>query len=418
MNQTNKTSFETRVIHQGPESSQWEGGTLPPIFQSVAHRHLSAENLSRTFAGKESDHIYMRLTNPTNRFLEEKLAALESGAGAVVTASGMAAVSNAAMALLRSGDEFVAGNSLFLSTYILFTTVIKKYGITVKLVDMADPKALKAAITSKTRFVYLETIGNPKMDIPDMEAVSNVAHEQGLPLLVDNTLATPWLFRPLEHGADVVVHSTTKFLSGHGAATGGVVVDGGTFDWTGERFSDFKPFIERKGKLAFLDRVWREHHINFGTTQAPFHSFLTVVGLDTLALRMERQMENARTVARYLADQEKVLSVNYPGFKDHPNFPTAQKQFGKKGFGAMLTFRLEDQAACFRFLDSLKLICQLANLGDCKTLAIHPYSSQYITFEEQKRIDLAIFPNMIRLSVGIEGAADICRDLGQALEAV
>jgi len=418
MSTTENHKFNTRVIHGGLKDKAWEGATLPPIFQTASHQHVSAESLSDTFAGKKTDHIYMRLSNPTNSFLEEKLALLESGAGAVVTSSGMAAINNACMALLRAGDEFVAATSLFMSTYLLFTNVFKKYGITAKLVDPRDINAFAKAVTDRTRFIYIETIGNPGMDIPDIAAVSAVAHKYGLPLLVDNTLATPWLFRPLEHGADIVVHSTTKYMSGHGAATGGVIIDGGRFLWNSSRFPDFKPFIERKGNLAFLDKAWREHHINFGTTQAPFHSFLTTLGLDTLGLRMERHMENSLKTARFLKDQKKVSWVNYPGLECHPGFSTASKQFGGKGFGSMLTFGLRDQHACFTFINALKLILQLANLGDCKTLVIHPYSSQYVSFEESVKKELSIFPDMIRLSIGIEAWEDICDDIGQALEAL
>ena len=418
MNQKKERRFHTRVIHAAQSPEDWQGATLPPIFQTASHRHITADDLSQTFAGKKADHIYMRLTNPTNRILEEKMAALENGLGAVVMSSGMAAITNACMALLRAGDEFVAGNSLFMSTYILFANVFKKYDITARLVESTDLEAMEKAINPKTRFLYLETIGNPKMDIPDLAAAAEIAHQHGLPLLVDSTLATPYLCRPLELGADVVIHSTTKYLSGHGDAVGGVVIDGGNFDWSQQRFPDFKPFIERKGPLAYLDKVWREHHINFGTTQAPWHSYLTMIGLDTLALRMERHMENTLQVARYLQARPEVLWVNYPGLEDHPSHDMARNLFKEKGFGGMLTFGLKDQDACFKFIDNLRLIYHLANLGDCKTLVIHPYSSQYVAFDEPTREKLSITPDMIRLSVGIEAQEDICEDLGQALDSL
>jgi O-acetylhomoserine (thiol)-lyase len=418
MNWKGSHRFHTQVIHAAQSPEDWRGGTLAPIFQAASHVHASAENLSQTFAGKRADHIYMRLTNPTNRILEEKLAILEGGQGAVVTSSGMAAITNACMALLRAGDEFVTGNSLFMSTYVLFTNVFKKYDITARLVESTDTEAMAKAINSKTRFVFLETIGNPKMDIPDLARVAEVAHRHGIPLLVDNTLATPYLCRPLELGADVVIHSTTKYLSGHGNAVGGVVIDGGSFSWSAERFPDFGPFVERKGPLAFLDKVWREHHINYGTTQAPMHSYLTMIGLDTLALRMERHMANTMEVARFLKKLPAVRWVNYPGLEDHPSYAIARRQFGDRGFGGMLAFGLKDQAACFRFIDNLQLIYHLANLGDCKTLVIHPYSSQYVSFDDATRQDLSITPDMIRLSVGIEAVEDICEDLEQALSRV
>ena len=418
MKQKSSYRFDTQVIHAAQSPDDWQGATMPPIFQTASHLHPTAENLSRTFAGKTTDHIYMRLTNPTNRALEEKLSALEGGRGAVVMSSGMAAISNACMALLRAGDEFVSGNSLFMSTYLLFTNVFKKYGITARLVEPTDTEAIKKAINTKSRFVYLETIGNPKMDIPDLARVAKIAHREGIPLLVDNTLATPYLCRPLELGVDVVIHSTTKYLSGHGNTMGGVVIDGGSFSWSEERFPDFKPFVERKGPLAFLDKVWREHHINFGTTQAPMHSYLTMIGLDTLALRMERHVANAMEVARYLRERPEVTWLNYPGMEDHPSNGIARKQFGGNGFGGMIAFGLKDQAACFQFIDNLRLIYHLANLGDCKSLIIHPYSSQYVSFDGPAKERLSITADMIRLSVGIEAVEDICEDLGQALDKI
>jgi len=415
MNQKRPYRFATQVIHGAQNPEAWLGATLPPIYQSASHVHPTAEGLSDTFAGKKVDHIYMRLTNPTNKVLEEKLALLEGGMGAVVTSSGMAAVSNACMAILRAGDEFVSGNSLFMSTYLLFAKVLAKYDITARLVEPTDTEAVEKAITDKTRFIYLETIGNPKMDVPNLAQVAEIANRHGLPLVADNTLATPYLCRPLEVGAHVVVHSTTKYLSGHGHATGGAIIDGGAFAWPKERFPDFGPFLDRKGPLAFLDKAWREHHINFGTTQSPFHSYLTIIGLDTLALRMERHLFNAMEVARFLKGCSQIRWVNYPGFKDHPDHETARRQFAGKGFGGVLTFGLKDQNACFRFINSLKLVSHLANLGDCKTLAIHPYSSQYVAFDEKTRAALSIRSDMIRLSVGIEAVEDILEDLAQAL---
>jgi O-acetylhomoserine (thiol)-lyase len=411
--------FNTRVIHAGQSPDKWEGSTLPPIFQTASHAHLTAENLSQTFGGKTTDHIYMRLTNPTNRVLEEKLCDLEMGQGAVVMASGMAAITNACLALLRAGDEFVTGNSLFMSSYVLFANIFKKYNITARFVESTDLVAIENSINDKTRFIWLETIGNPKMDVPDLAAAAEIAHRHGLPLMVDNTMATPYLCRPIELGADVVIHSTTKYLSGHGDATGGVVIDSGRFNWAESgRFPDLKPFIDRKGPLAYLDKVWREHHINFGTTQAPLHSYLTMIGLDTLALRMERHMENAMTVARYLQERKELAWLNYPGLENNSSHKTARKQFGSKGFCGLMAFGLGDQETCFRFINNLKMIYHLANLGDCKTLVIHPYSSQYLSFDEPTKQKLSIHADLLRLSVGIEAAEDICDDLGQALDSL
>ncbi len=416
MDKTKGYRLATRVIHDALTPELWEGATLAPIFQCAAHEHETAESLSLAFGGKNNHPVYGRLSNPTNTVLEKKLAALENGKGAIVMGSGMAAVSNTCMALLRAGDNFVSGKSLFMSTYLLFTNVLKKYGITAKLVHTGDSRTLENAIDARTRFIYAETIGNPAMDVPDLENLGRIAKKHGLPLVVDSTLATPYLMNPLGLGADVVIHSTTKYLSGHGNAPGGVVVDGGTFDWNNGKFDDFKPFVDRKGELALLDRIWREHHINFGTTQAPFHSYLTMTGLDTFVLRMERHLSNAMDVAGFLENHPLVASVNYPGLPEHPDHDLALRQFGGKGFGALLTFNLKDEATCFRFIDNLKLIYHLANLGDCKTLVIHPWSTQYLSFSPEARTALGIQPGMIRLSVGIEDVADITEDLAQALE--
>ncbi|OGR10763.1 MAG: O-acetylhomoserine aminocarboxypropyltransferase [Desulfobacterales bacterium RIFOXYA12_FULL_46_15] len=417
MTQKRSYHFETRAIHEGLKDSPWQGATLPPIFQTAAHYHETAESLSNTFAGKTEEHIYMRLSNPTSRFLEKKLASLESGAGAVVAGSGMAAINNACLTLLRTGDEFVASKTLFMSTYTLFNTIFRKYGITVKFVDPMSLDDIEAAINEKTRFVYMETITNPGMEVADIKAIANIAYSHGAPLIMDNTLASPWLCRPLELGADIVMHSTTKYLSGHGAAIGGVVVDAGKFDWTGEKFQDFAPFVEQKGNLAFLHRMFKEYHVNFGTAPAPFHSFLTAMGLNTLGIRMERHIANAVKAADFLKAQPKVEWVNFPGFPDHKSYTTAKEQFNNKGFGAMLTFGLKDQTTCFKFIDRLEMILNLANLGDCKTLIIHPYSSQYISFPEALKNQLAD-PKLLRLSLGIEHIDDILYDLEQALTAV
>ncbi len=406
--------FDTRAIHHGLKDNEFHGATLPPIYQTAAHYHATAQDLSQTFAGDTGDHIYMRLTNPTNQFLEDKLCALESGKKAILTSSGMAAINNACMTLLRAGDELVASRSLFMSTFGLFTHIYGRYGIKAVFADPMNPEEIGAAITDKTRFVYLETITNPGMEVADIQKVADLAHSKGVPLLIDNTLASPWLCRPIELGADIVLHSTTKYLSGHGGSLGGLIVDGGNFDWSRGRFEDFAPAVEKKKNLAFIHKVWQEAQVNFGTTPAPFHSFLTAVGLNTLGVRMERHMENAMKTAVFLKDHPKVTWVNFPGFEDHPSHDTASAQFKGQGFGTMLTFGLENEGACFKFIDRLSMILNLANLGDCKTLIIHPWSTQYINFPAREREQLAD-PCLLRLSVGIEHIDDICRDLDQAL---
>jgi O-acetylhomoserine (thiol)-lyase len=418
MSGAQKRGFGTRVIHECQTPDLWESGTLPPIYQTASHRFDTAQELSNVFAGKQAGYIYMRLRNPTNDVLERKIAALEGGVGAVATATGMAAVTDTVMAIAGAGDEIVSGNSLFMSTYVLFTKVLPRFGITARLVETTDLSQYEKAVTDKTKIVFVETIGNPKMDVPDIAELARIAHRHRAALVVDNTLASPYLFRPIEHGADIVVHSLTKYFNGHGSAVGGVIVDSGKFPWPFDKYPDFEFYAGKRPDAPFLDKVWREIHINFGTTLAPFHAFLTLIGLDTLAVRMERHLSNAQKVAEYLAGHPKVRWVNYPGLPASPWHQVAKRQFEGKGYGGLLTFGLGTQEACFKFIDNLKLIYHLANLGDSKTLAIHPYSSQYVSFTEEKRKELSIPADMVRVSVGIEDPEDIIADLKQALAAV
>lgn len=410
--------FDTQVIHGAQCPQEWKSATIAPIYQTASHRFDTAEELSEVFAGKKPGFIYQRLRNPTNETLEKRLAMLERGLEAVVTSSGMAAINDAVLAICRAGDEIVSGNSLFMSTFLLFNNVLRKFGIDVKLVESADLAAWKAAVSPKTKLLFVETIGNPKMDVPDIRALADLAHTQRAPLMVDNTLASPYLFRPFEHGADIVIHSTTKYLNGHGAAVGGVVIDSGNFDWPEDKYPDFKLFKERKGRMAFIDKVWREIHINFGTCQSPFHSYLTLIGLDTLALRMERHMANAMKLAQFLQHHPSVKWVHYPGLPNSPHHAVAARQFQGRGFGGLLAFGLENEKACFEFIRRVRLAYHLANLGDCKTLVIHPWSSQYISFTEDSRRANGITPDLVRVSAGIEAIEDIQEDFDQALKAL
>lgn len=410
--------FDTQVIHAAQAPEDWEGATLAPIYQAVSNRFATAEELSDVFAGKQAGFVYQRLRNPTNQVLEKRLTLLEGGLDAVVTGSGMAAITDAILAVCRSGDSIVSGNSLFMSTFMLMNSVFRKFGVEVTFVESTDLDAWREAVTPETKLLFVETIGNPKADVPDIAALAELAHANRAPLLVDNTLATPYLFRPLEHGADVVIHSTTKYLNGHGSAAGGAVIDAGRFDWPDDKYPDFGLFKERKGSAAYIDKVWREIHINFGTTASPFQSYLTLIGLDTLAVRMERHLANTARLAEYLDAHPKVRWVNYPGLPSSPSHEAARERFDGKGFGALFTFGLADQAQCFDFIRNLRLTYHLANIGDCKTLVIHPWSSQYISFTEDVRRANGIAPEMVRVSVGIEAIEDIVRDFEQALEAI
>ncbi len=414
---TDKTwKFDTLVIHGAQTPGEWKSTTLAPIYQSASHWFETAEELSDVFAGKEAGFIYQRLRNPTNQVLEKRMTLLTGGLESVVTGSGMAAINNAVLAICRSGDEIVSGNSLFMSTFLLFNNVLRKLGIDIKLVESDDLSAWEKAVTPRTKLLFVETIGNPKMDVPDIRGLARLAHANQAPLIVDNTLATPYLCKPLELGADILVYSTTKYLNGHGSAVGGVVIDAGRFDWPEDKYQDFKIFKERVGKRAYIDKVWREIHINFGTTQSPFQSYLTLIGMDTLALRMERHMSNATRLAEFLDQHPKVKWVNFPGLPKSPAHVTAKAQFQGKGYGALLTFGLENEKACFDFIRNVKLAYHLANLGDCKTLVIHPWSSQYISFTEESRRENGITPDMLRISAGIEAIEDILEDFDQALQ--
>ncbi len=418
MNENKTWKFDTRVIHTAQTPEEWHSGTLPPIYQTASHRFDTAQELSDVFAGKQAGYIYLRLRNPTNDVLERKIASLEGGFGAVATSSGMAAITDTVMAIAGTGDEIVSGNSLFMSTYLLFANVLPRFGIKAKLVETTHLSEYEAAITDRTKLIFVETIGNPKMDVPDIEELARIAHRHSLPLVVDNTLASPYLFTPIEHGADIVVHSLTKFLNGHGSAVGGVIIDSGNFPWPLKKFPDFELSTKKKPDAPFLDKVWREIHINFGTTLAPLHAFLTVIGLDTLALRMQRHMSNAQKLAEYLSGHKKVRWVNYPGLSASSSHDVARRQFAGKGYGGLLAFGLADQQECFKFIANVKLAYHLANLGDSKTLVIHPYSSQYVSFTEEKRRELSIHPEMVRVSVGIEHPDDIITDFEQALKAI
>lgn len=407
--------FDTLVIHGAQTPEEWKSTTLAPIYQSASHRFETAEELSDVFAGKKAGFVYQRLRNPTNQALEKRMTLLTGGLESVVTGSGMAAINNAVLAICRAGDEIVSGNSLFMSTFLLFNNVLRKLGIDVKLVESGDLSAWEKAVTPRTKLLFVETIGNPKMDVPDIRELARLGHANRAPLIVDNTLATPYLCKPLELGADILVYSTTKYLNGHGSAVGGVVIDAGRFDWPEDKFQDFKIFKERVGNRAFIDKVWREIHINFGTTQSPFQSYLTLIGLDTLALRMERHLRNAMKLAEFLDGHPKVKWVNYPGLAKSTCHETAKALFQGKGYGGLLTFGLKDEKACFEFIRSVKLTYHLANLGDCKTLVIHPWSSQYVTFTEESRRENGITPDMLRISAGIEAIEDILEDFDQAL---
>ncbi|WP_374711821.1 homocysteine synthase [Symbiobacterium terraclitae] len=416
--------LETLAIHAGHEVDA-TGARAVPLYLTTSYVFRDTEHAARLFSLQEAGNIYTRIMNPTTDVFEKRIAALEGGVGALAVASGQNAELYAILNLARAGDEIVAASSLYGGTYALFAHNLPRLGITVKFVDPSDPENFRAAITERTRAIYAETIGNPRCDVLDIAAVAAVAHEHGLPLIVDNTFASPYLCRPIEHGADIVIHSATKFIGGHGTAIGGVIVDSGRFDWGagkhplytepdaayhGLRYADL-------GEQAYILRARVSLLRDLGGALSPFNAFLFIQGLETLHLRMERHSANALAVARYLEQHPKVEWVTYPGLESSPYYKLAQRYL-PRGQGAILAFGIRGGApAGRRFIESLRLFSHLANVGDSKSLAIHPASTTHEQLSEEEQRAAGVSPEMVRLSVGTEHIDDILADLEQALEA-
>lgn len=418
--------FDTVAVHGGQEPDPTTGSRAVPIYQTTAYNFRDTEHGANLFSLKESGNIYTRIMNPTTDVFEKRIAALEGGVGALAFASGHAAISAAILNIAQAGDEIVSSSSLYGGTYNMFTYTLPRLGITVKFVDSSNPENFRKAITEKTKAVYAETIGNPKIDVLDIEKVAAIAHEHGVPLIIDNTLATPFLIRPFEFGADIVVHSATKFIGGHGNSMAGVVVDSGKFNWDNGKFpllTEADPsyhglvYTEALGSLAYIIRLRVQILRDLGATVSPFNSFLLLQGLETLHLRMARHSENALAVAEFLAGHEQVSWVNYPGLASDPAHGLAKKYL-PKGASALLTFGIKGGLkAGSTFIDSLKLFSHLANVGDAKSLVIHPASTTHSQLSSEQRAAAGVPDDMIRLSVGIEDAKDIIADLDQALAA-
>ncbi|HIH75469.1 MAG TPA: O-acetylhomoserine aminocarboxypropyltransferase/cysteine synthase, partial [Methanosarcina sp.] len=428
----NNYKLGTLALHAGQSPDPTTGSRTVPIYQTTSYVFRDADHAANLFGLKELGNIYTRLMNPTTDVFEQRIAAIEGGTGALGVASGSAAITYALLAITRIGDEIVSGNNLYGGTYELFNYTFPKLGRKVTFVDSANPEAYRQAITDKTRAVYIESVGNPKLDVPDFEAIAKIAHEAGVPLVVDNTAAVG-LVRPIDYGADIVVHSATKFIGGHGNSIGGSIVDSGKFAWNNgkfpeltdpdpsyhglkywDTFSDFPGL----GNVALVFKIRLQLLRDTGAAISPFNSFLLLQGLETLHLRIERHGENALKVAKYLSEHPKVSWVNYPGLPDHPSHELASKYL-KGGYGALLGFGVKGGAeAGKQFINSLKLFSHVANIGDSKSLVIHPATTthQQLTAEEQAAT--GVTPDYIRLSVGIEDIDDIIADLEQALEKV
>ena len=421
-----KPGFDTLALHGGQKPDAATGARAVPIYQTSSFVFKDTTHAANLFALKEFGNIYTRIMNPTWDVLEQRVAALEGGVAGLVTSSGQAAETLAILNIARSGDQIVSSASLYGGTYNLFHYTLPKLGIGAAFVDPSDPENFKRAITPKTRLVYAETLGNPKNDMLDIEAVAKIAHDAGVPLMIDNTVATPYLCRPIEWGADIIVHSMTKFLGGHGNSIGGIIVDSGKFNWANGRFPELvEPdpsyhnlkFVEAFGPLAYILKVRVQLLRDIGAALSPFNAFLILQGVETLSLRVQRHCDNALKVAQFLEKHPAVSWVNYPGLPSHPAHALAKK-YMQHGYGAILGFGIQGgMQAGIKFINAVGLLSHLANLGDAKTLVIHPASTthQQLTREEQEAT--GVTEDFIRLSVGIETVDDIIADIDQALAA-
>jgi O-acetylhomoserine (thiol)-lyase len=425
MNDRHEFGFATRAVHAGQQPDPETGARALPIYATTSFVFEDAQNAADLFALQTYGNIYTRIGNPTTAAFEERMASLEGGLGAVATASGQAAQLIAVLTLCQKGDEIVASRSLYGGTYTQFDVTLRRMGVDVTFVDQDDPENFQAAITDRTKLLYAETIGNPRAEVLDISAVAEVAHRNDVPLMIDNTFATPALCRPLEHGADIVVHSATKFIGGHGVAIGGVIVESGRFPFDNGRFpvmTEPSPayhglrFWENFREFGYLTKARTELLRDIGASISPFNSFLLMLGLETLPLRMARHAENAAGVARYLSEHPAVAWVSYPIFDDSPTRHLAEK-YTPGGPGAVFTFGLEGGFdAGVRFIERVELASHLANVGDAKTLVIHPASTTHQQIPTEERRASGVGDDMIRISVGIEDLEDILWDLGQALE--
>ena len=422
MNQNPKPA--TVLLHAGYDRQSAFGTTAVPIYQTSGYNFRDAEHAANLFSLKESGNIYTRIMNPTTDIFEKRMAALEGGVGALAFASGHAAIFGAILNLAKSGDEIVSSPRLYGGTFNMFSHSLANLGIKVNFTEDNTPDSYDKAITPTTKAVFAETVGNPKMDVADIEAIANIAHRHGIPLIIDATF-TPYISRAIDFGADIVIYSATKFICGHGTSMGGVVIDAGNFDYDNGKFpllSEPDPsyngvrYVEL-GRAAFITRLRTQVLRDLGACLSPFNSFLFIQGLETLHLRMERHSQNALAVAKHLENHSKVTWVSYPGLECHPNREQAKKYL-RKGAGAMLTFGIKGgREAGRRFMDSLQLLSHLANLGESKSLVIHPASTTHSQLTPQQMAASGTTEDMIRLSVGIEDVDDIIADLDNALNA-
>jgi len=437
--------FNTIALHGGQKPDSATNSRALPIYMTTAYTFNSTEHAAKLFALEDEGNIYTRLTNPTTEVLEKRVAALEGGVGALALASGLAAITCAVLNITKAGDEIVAQSALYGGTHTLFTHTLSRIGIKTIFVDSDNPKDFEAAITDKTRLIFAESVGNPKLNVLDIRGLADIAHTHGIPLIVDNTVPTPYLLRPIEHGADIVVHSATKFLGGHGTSLAGIIVDSGKFNWAGARsesgasgiaskfpeLTEPDPsyhgikFTEKFGNQAYIAKARTTVLRDTGAALSPFNAFLIVQGIETLHLRMPRHSENAMKVAQFLENHPNVAWVNYPGLLSHKDHAIARKYL-PKGASAIIGFGIKGKegegassakAAGIKFIENVKLLSHLANIGDAKSLVIHPASTTHQQLTTEERLSTGVGDDYIRLSIGIEDIEDIIADIKQALEA-
>lgn len=420
--------FDTLQVHGGQTIDPTTKSRAVPIYQTTSYGFDSVEHGANLFSLEEAGNIYTRIMNPTNDVLEQRMALLEGGVGALAVASGMAATTYAIMNIVGNGDEIISASTLYGGTYNLFAFTLPKYGINTIFVNPDDPLNFKEVITAKTKAIYIETIGNPGINLVDIEAVADIAHEHDIPLIVDNTFGTPYLIRPFEFGADIVVHSATKFIGGHGTSMGGIIVDSGRFDWAksgkfpgltepDESYHGIR-YTETFGSAAFIAKSRVQLLRDTGACISPFNSFLLLQGLETLSLRVERHVENTKKICSFLSSHPNVSWVNYPSLEDS-KYHVLAKKYLPKGAGSIFTFGIKGGAeAGKKFIESLNIFSHLANVADAKSLVIHPASTTHAQLPEAAQYRAGVTPDMIRLSIGIENVEDLIEDIEQALNHV
>lgn len=429
MADTKKLHFETLQIHVGQETADSATDSRAvPIYQTTSYVFHNSKHAADRFGLADAGNIYGRLTNSTQDVLERRIAALEGGVAALAVASGAAAITYTLQALAQAGDHIVAQKTIYGGTYNLLAHTLSQFGVSTTFVDAHNLKEVESAIRPETKAIYLETLGNPNSDIPDIDKIAEIAHKRGLPLVIDNTFGTPFLIRPLEHGADIVVHSATKFIGGHGTSLGGIIVDGGKFDW--KKSGKYKPIADANPSyhgISFADAVGPAAFVTYiraillrdqGATLSPFNAFLLLQGTETLSLRLERHVENTKKVIEFLKNHPKVAKVNHPSLADHPDHALYEKYFPNGG-GSIFTFEIKGgKDAAWKFIDNLKIFSLLANVADVKSLVIHPASTTHSQLSDAELADQGITQGTIRLSIGTEHADDIIADLEQAFNAI